>query len=208
MTERLHSDEFFMQRALDLALKAQGNTWPNPVVGAVIVHENRIIGEGYHHKAGLPHAEIEAIRSVRNPELLRESEMYVTLEPCAHYGKTPPCAVRLAEEKFRRVIIGAPDPTDKVNGKGVQILKDAGISVTQGILEKECAAANKRFFCFHTQKRPYILLKWAVSADGFMDSSYKQAAISGRLLRQWVHRIRAAEEGILVGSGTVRGSVS
>lgn len=194
--------EKYIQRCLDLAEKALGNTYPNPVVGCVIVHNGKIIGEGYHEKAGKPHAEINAINSVENPELLPESDIYVSLEPCAHYGKTPPCALKLKEIGFKKVIIGTLDYHDKVNGKGKEILENAGIQTFTGVLEKECREINKRFFTFHQKKRPYIVLKWAQSADGFLDRNFHPYPISNKLASQYVHQIRAAENAILVGTQT------
>ena len=194
--------EFYIKRCIELAKKATGKTYPNPLVGAVIVHEGKIIGEGFHQKAGENHAEINAINSVENPELLPESTIYVSLEPCAHFGKTPPCSLKLKEIGFKKVIIGAMDSHDKVNGKGKKILQDAGIETISGILEEECRELNKRFFTFHEKKRPYILLKWAESNDGFIDKDFKPTKISNELASQFVHQIRSEEHAILVGTQT------
>jgi len=194
--------EFYIKRCIELAKKATGKTYPNPLVGAVIVHEGKIIGEGFHQKAGENHAEINAINSVENPELLPESTIYVSLEPCAHFGKTPPCSLKLKEIGFRKVVIGAMDSHDKVNGKGKKILMDAGIETISGILEEECRELNKRFFTFHEKKRPYILLKWAESNDGFIDKDFKPTKISNELASQFVHQIRSEEHAILVGTQT------
>ena len=194
--------EFYINRCIELAKKATGKTYPNPLVGAVIVHEGKIIGEGFHQKAGENHAEINAINSVENPELLPESTIYVSLEPCAHFGKTPPCSLKLKEIGFKKVVIGAMDSHDKVNGKGKKILQDAGIETISGILEEECRELNKRFFTFHEKKRPYILLKWAESNDGFIDKDFKPTKISNELASQFVHQIRSEEHAILVGSQT------
>lgn len=194
--------EFYINRCIELAKKATGKTYPNPLVGAVIVHEGKIIGEGFHQKAGENHAEINAINSVENPELLPESTIYVSLEPCAHFGKTPPCSLKLKEIGFKKVIIGAMDSHDKVNGKGKKILMDAGIETISGILEEECRELNKRFFTFHEKKRPYILLKWAESNDGFIDKDFKPTKISNELASQFVHQIRSEEHAILVGTQT------
>ena len=194
--------EFYIKRSIELAKKATGKTYPNPLVGAVIVHEGKIIGEGFHQKAGENHAEINAINSVENPELLPESTIYVSLEPCAHFGKTPPCSLKLKEIGFKKVIIGAMDSHDKVNGKGKKILQDAGIETISGILEEECRELNKRFFTFHEKKRPYIILKWAESNDGFIDKDFKPTKISNELASQFVHQIRSEEHAILVGSQT------
>lgn len=195
-------EEDYMRRCLDLALKAQGQTYPNPMVGCVIVHNNEIIGEGYHQKAGEAHAEINAINAVRNPELLAQSTIYVSLEPCAHYGKTPPCAEKLAQIGFKKVVIGALDSHKKVNGKGVQILQNAGIEVRTGILEKECRQINRRFFTFHQKNRPYIILKWAEAADGFLDREFQPVQIGNPVTKQFVHELRSQEHAILVGTTT------
>lgn len=197
------TDEKYLHRCIELAQKALGNTYPNPLVGSVIVYQNKIIGEGYHQKAGEPHAEINAIASVENKSLIPESTIYVSLEPCAHYGKTPPCALKIVELGFKKVVIGAMDVHDKVNGKGKKIIQDAGIEVTSGILAKECEELNKRFFTYHTKKRPYIILKWAESADGFIDKDYQPVKISNDLASQFVHQMRADEHAILVGTQTV-----
>lgn len=196
------NDEFYIRRCIELAKKAAGNTYPNPLVGSVIVHEDKIIGEGYHKKAGEPHAEINAINSVINPALLADSTIYVSLEPCSHFGKTPPCALKLREIGFKRVVIGALDSHEKVNGKGEQILEDAGIEVVSGILEKECKDLNKRFFTFHQKKKPYVILKWAQSADGFMDKNFQPYPISNAIANQYTHQLRADEHAILVGTQT------
>jgi len=195
-------DEFYIKRGIELAEKALGHTYPNPLVGSVIVHNGKIIGEGYHRKAGENHAEINAIESVEDKSLIPESTIYVTLEPCAHYGKTPPCALKIKELGFRKVVIGAMDSHDKVNGKGKKIIQEAGIEVVSGILEKECIELNKRFFTYHEKKRPYIILKWAQSADGFLDRDFQPAAISNPLANQFVHQLRAEEHAILVGTQT------
>lgn len=194
--------EQFMHRCIELAKKAVGSTYPNPLVGSVIVHEGKIIGEGYHKKSGEAHAEINAINSVKNPEVLKNSTIYVTLEPCSHYGKTPPCALKLKEIGFKKVIIGAMDTHEKVNGKGKQILEDAGIEVISGVLEKECRTLNKRFFTFHEKKRPYLILKWAESSDGFLDKDFKPTSISNKIVNQYVHQLRSDENAILVGTQT------
>lgn len=191
-----------MQRCIELALKAKGHTYPNPLVGSVIVHNGKIIGEGYHQKAGEPHAEINAINSVKNPELLPNSTIYVTLEPCSHFGKTPPCALKLKEIGFKKVVIGAMDTHEKVNGKGKNILEEAGIEVVTGVLENECRKLNKKFFTFHEKKRPFIILKWAESADGFMDKDFKPTSVSNTLANQFVHQLRNDEHAILVGTQT------
>ncbi|AZA58676.1 bifunctional diaminohydroxyphosphoribosylaminopyrimidine deaminase/5-amino-6-(5-phosphoribosylamino)uracil reductase RibD [Chryseobacterium shandongense] len=195
-------DEFYIKRCIELASKALGKTYPNPLVGSVIVYNDQIIGEGYHHKAGENHAEINAINSVHDKSLISESTIYVSLEPCAHYGKTPPCALKIKELGFKKVVIGAMDSHDKVNGKGKKIIQDAGIEVVSGVLEKECVQLNKRFFTFHEKKRPYIILKWAQSGDGFIDKDCKPVSISNSLVNQFVHQLRADEHAILVGTNT------
>jgi diaminohydroxyphosphoribosylaminopyrimidine deaminase/5-amino-6-(5-phosphoribosylamino)uracil reductase len=195
-------NEFYIKRCIELAKKALGKTYPNPMVGCVIVHKDIIIGEGYHVKAGEPHAEINAINSVNNKNLIPESTIYVSLEPCAHYGKTPPCALKIVELGFKKVVIGAMDSHDKVNGKGKKIIQDAGIEVVSGILEKECTELNKRFFTFHEKRRPFIILKWAESEDGFLDKDFKPTQISNLLTKQFVHQLRSEEHSILVGTTT------
>ncbi|KXH80477.1 bifunctional diaminohydroxyphosphoribosylaminopyrimidine deaminase/5-amino-6-(5-phosphoribosylamino)uracil reductase RibD [Chryseobacterium kwangjuense] len=198
----MNTDELYIKRCIELAQKALGKTYPNPLVGSVIVHNGKIIGEGYHHKAGENHAEINAINSVDDKNLIPESTIYVSLEPCAHYGKTPPCALKIKELGFKKVVIGAMDSHDKVNGKGKKIIQDAGIEAVSGILEKECIELNKRFFTYHEKKRPYIILKWAESGDGFLDKDFRPTAISNSLVNQFVHQLRADEHAILVGTQT------
>ncbi|MBQ0152911.1 MAG: bifunctional diaminohydroxyphosphoribosylaminopyrimidine deaminase/5-amino-6-(5-phosphoribosylamino)uracil reductase RibD [Chryseobacterium sp.] len=195
-------EEFYIKRCVELAQKALGKTYPNPMVGSVIVHNGNIIGEGYHHKAGENHAEVNAILSVKDKSLLPESTIYVSLEPCAHYGKTPPCALKIIETGFKKVVIGAMDSHDKVNGKGKKLIQDAGIEVVSGILEKECTDLNKRFFTYHQKQRPYIILKWAESSDQFIDKDFKPYSISNTMVNQYVHQLRANEHAILVGTNT------
>jgi diaminohydroxyphosphoribosylaminopyrimidine deaminase/5-amino-6-(5-phosphoribosylamino)uracil reductase len=193
----------YMRRALELAEWGRGNVSPNPMVGCVIVHDGQIIGEGYHKVYGGPHAEVNAVNSVKNPELLPESTVYVTLEPCAHYGKTPPCANLLVEKRVKKVVIAAFDSNPLVGGKGIQILKDAGIEVETGILEQEARSQNRRFFTQIEKKRPYVILKWAQTLDGFVArKDYSSKWISNSLSRQQVHKWRAEEDAILVGSNT------
>lgn len=198
----MKEDEFYMKRCFELAKKALGKTYPNPLVGSIIVHDGKIIGEGFHQKAGENHAEINAINSVENKELLKESTIYVSLEPCSHFGKTPPCANKIAEIGFKKVVIGTLDSHEKVNGKGVEILEKAGIEVVSAILEKESRELNKRFFTFHEKKRPYLILKWAQSGDGFLDKDFKTTKISNGLVKQFVHTLRSEEHAILVGTQT------
>lgn len=196
------TDQIYLQRCLELAKKALGKTYPNPMVGSVIVHEGKIIGEGYHLKAGEPHAEVNAVRSVKNIELLKESTIYVSLEPCSHFGKTPPCANMIVEHGFKKVVIGTVDLHEKVNGKGIEILENAGIEVASGKLDQESRELNKRFFTFHEKKRPFIILKWAQSGDGFLDQIFKPAQIGNPLTKQFVHQLRSEEHAILVGTNT------
>jgi len=197
-----------MQRSLELAKKGAGYVSPNPMVGCVIVHQGQIIGEGYHEKYGENHAEVNAINSVINQELLKESVLYVTLEPCAHYGLTPPCSNLIIEKMIPKVVVGTIDPFDEVAGKGIDMMKNAGIDVQVGLLERECREINKRFFTFHEKKRPYIFLKWAQTADGFIDME-RDAELYGQptwitgieaLIR--VHRMRVEEDAIMVGTKT------
>lgn len=198
----------YMGRALQLAAMARGFTSPNPMVGAVIVARGRIIGEGYHRRCGGPHAEVWAVRSVAEADrpLLREATVYVTLEPCSHYGKTPPCADMLVAQGVRSVVVGCADPNPKVSGRGVARLRDAGIEVTVGVLENECLALNRPFMVNQILGRPYVLLKYAVSADGFMDvertADAPPARFSTPLTLQSMHRLRAQCDAILVGSAT------
>jgi diaminohydroxyphosphoribosylaminopyrimidine deaminase / 5-amino-6-(5-phosphoribosylamino)uracil reductase len=204
------TDNKFMDRCLDLAARAEGMTYPNPLVGSVIVHNGIIIGEGYHLKAGTPHAEVNAINSVQDKSLLKESTLYVSLEPCSHSGKTPPCSDFIISNRIPRIVIGTVDTSDKVSGKGISRLKEAGCEVITGINEQECRKINRRFFTFHEKKRPYITLKWAQSCDGFIDtvrnvnSTPEPNWITGKSERVLVHKWRASEQSILVGAGTVR----
>jgi diaminohydroxyphosphoribosylaminopyrimidine deaminase/5-amino-6-(5-phosphoribosylamino)uracil reductase len=198
--------ETFMQRCLDLALLGMGDVAPNPMVGCVIVYDGTIIGEGYHGKFGQPHAEVNAIRSVQNTELLCKSTLYVSLEPCAHFGKTPPCSDLIIENRIPRVVIGTVDPFAKVAGKGIERMKNAGIEVEVGILEKECRELNRRFFTFHEKQRPYILLKWAQTLDGFIDTDRTETQhptwITNALSKRLVHKQRSEESAILIGTNT------
>lgn len=203
-------DEKYMRRCLQLARHGEFTTAPNPMVGAVIVHEGRIIGEGWHRQYGGPHAEVNAVRSVRPEDetLLAESTIYVSLEPCSHWGKTPPCAELLVEKGFKRVVVGCLDPNEKVAGRGIRRLREAGAEVIVGVLEKECWWLNRKFMTFHTKHRPYITLKWAQSADGFIDRR-RQSRDDGEPVHfstAWtqtlVHRLRATHEAILVGRRT------
>ena len=201
----MSSEEKYMNRCLELARQGEGLTVPNPMVGSVIVSEGKIIGEGFHREFGGPHAEVHAINSVKNKSLLERSTLYVNLEPCAHYGKTPPCSELIISCRIPHVVIGTTDPFAKVSGRGIEILKNAGIEVTVGVLERECLELNRRFFTFHNKKRPYIILKWAQTLDGFIDSdrtSDKPTWISNELSRMLVHRQRTEEAAILIGTNT------
>lgn len=203
-------DEKYMLRALQLAKLGGVATKSNPLVGAVIVLNNEIIGEGYHQKYGEAHAEVNAVNSVEDKSLLKEATIYVTLEPCSHFGKTPPCADLLVRHEFKRVVIAQIDPFAKVSGRGIEKLKNAGIQVDCGILRKEAEELNKRFITFHTKKRPYITLKWAQTADGFIDTDRSQKQETGI---NWIsqpetqvitHQLRSTEQAILVGWRTIQ----
>jgi len=190
-----------MQRCLDLARLGIQGAAPNPMVGSVIVHQGKIIGEGYHQKCGEAHAEVNAIRSVADPSLLKEATLYVNLEPCAHYGKTPPCSLAIIQHHIPRVVVGCIDTFAKVSGRGIRMLREAGVEVTVGVLEKESLDLNKRFFTFHRYKRPYIILKWAESADGFIDSDEDAPTwLTNEESRVLVHKMRAEEAAIMVGT--------
>ncbi|MDC1324673.1 bifunctional diaminohydroxyphosphoribosylaminopyrimidine deaminase/5-amino-6-(5-phosphoribosylamino)uracil reductase RibD [Flavobacteriaceae bacterium] len=199
--------EHYIARCIEIARKGLGSTAPNPMVGCVIVVEDRIIAEGYTSPFGGAHAEVNAIKAVKNPSVLVNATLYVTLEPCAHFGKTPPCSDLIIAHKIPRVVIGCIDEHDKVCGKGISKLKAASCEVTVGVLEAQCKAHHKRFFTFHTKKRPYIILKWAESNDGFIaplsKPETKPVWISNPLSRQLVHQWRAEEQAILVGANTV-----
>jgi diaminohydroxyphosphoribosylaminopyrimidine deaminase / 5-amino-6-(5-phosphoribosylamino)uracil reductase len=195
--------ELIMQRCFQLARMGLGKVAPNPMVGSVIVHDGRIIGEGYHQQFGGPHAEINAIKSVTDSSLLKSSTLYVNLEPCSHYGKTPPCADLIIEKQIPKVVISNTDPNPLVAGTGIKKLKDAGAEVITDILKEEGVEVNKRFFTFYTKHRPYIILKWAQSADGFFTKkSDEQHWITGELSKKMVHKWRSEESGILVGKNT------
>lgn len=199
--------EKYMHRCIQLAKNGLGTTYPNPLVGCVIVHDDKIIGEGWHHKAGQAHAEVNAIEGVRDVSLLKKATVYVSLEPCNHFGKTPPCTDLIIDRSIKKVIIGSIDPNPEVSGQGVQRLKDAGCDVTTGVSQKECDDLNKRFFTFHLKKRPYIFLKWAQTEDGFIAPLEREQKgpvwITSPHSRQIVHKMRAGEQAILVGTNTV-----
>lgn len=200
--------EKYMKRCLELAQNSIGNTYPNPLVGAVVVYKGKIIGEGYHHKYGEAHAEVNAIQAVKNKQLLKNATLYVNLEPCAHYGNTPPCSELIVKMGIPRVVIGTRDTSGKVSGKGIEILKEGGCLVEEGILEEECREVNKRFFTYQEKKRPYIILKWAQTVDGFIDKLRRPDDpiqpnwITNQHSKRVVHKWRAEEDAILVGSVT------
>ncbi len=199
------SDSLYMRRALELAELGRGKVSPNPMVGCVIVHQDKIIGEGYHQEYGKAHAEVNAVEAVKNQELLAEATVYVTLEPCAHFGKTPPCANLLVDKKVKKVIIAAFDTNPLVGGKGIQILKDAGVEVETGLLEAEARIQNKRFFTQIEKKRPYVILKWAQTLDGYVArEDYSSKWITNASSRQLVHKWRAEEDAIMVGKNTAK----
>ena len=197
-----------MQRCLQLAINGRPNAMPNPVVGAVIVHNDTIIGEGFHAVCGEAHAEVNAIRSVKDKNLLTNSTLYVSLEPCSHYGKTPPCAGLIIREGIPRVVVGMQDPFPEVSGKGVEMLRNAGVEVHVGLLEDACRKINDRFITFHTYKRPHIILKWAQTSDGFIDTLRDKddnpdaAIISNETTQVKLHKFRSQVSGILVGTNT------
>ncbi|MFT4204096.1 MAG: bifunctional diaminohydroxyphosphoribosylaminopyrimidine deaminase/5-amino-6-(5-phosphoribosylamino)uracil reductase RibD [Chitinophagaceae bacterium] len=204
----MSKEEVHMQRCLELARLGAGHVSPNPLVGAVLLHDNRIIGEGYHQQYGQPHAEVNCINSVKKEDepLLQKSTIYVSLEPCAHFGKTPPCADLIIRKRIPKIVVGCRDPFEAVNGKGIEKLLYAGLDVTMSTLDKACIFLNRRFFTFHKKKRPYILLKWAQTADGSIayqnqaknDRLYISNDICNRLVHQW----RSQEAAILVGTRT------
>ena len=199
--------EIYIKRCLELAKNGLPSAMPNPSVGAVIVYQNKIIGEGYTSKYGGNHAEVNAINSVKDKLLLCKSTLYVSLEPCSHFGKTPPCADLIIKNKIENVVIGTLDSNEKIAGNGIKKLVEAGINVTVGVLEKECKDINKRFFTFHEHKRPYIILKWAESLDGYIAPISRENQepiwITNSISRQLVHKWRSEEQAILVGTKTV-----
>ncbi len=205
MAVKIH--EKYIKRCIQIAKNALGKAAPNPMVGCVIVHNDRIIGEGFTSQYGGPHAEVNAINSVTDKSRLSESTLYVTLEPCSHYGKTPPCSDLIIAHKIPKVVIGTMDTNRKVAGKGIEKLKAAGCDVSVGVLEDECKTHHKRFFTFHIKQRPYIILKWAATSNGFIapisKSKTKPVWITNELSRQLVHKWRAEEQAILVGTHTV-----
>jgi diaminohydroxyphosphoribosylaminopyrimidine deaminase/5-amino-6-(5-phosphoribosylamino)uracil reductase len=203
----MSADELYMQRCLELAAMGTGQVSPNPMVGAVVVADGIIIGEGYHQRYGEAHAEVNAIQSVLNnypngTELLKKATIYVSLEPCTHFGKTPPCSDLIIRHDLARIVIGCRDPFTEVNGKGIEKLRNAGIDVTEGVLEKECLHLNRRFFTRIQQQRPYIILKWAQTADGYFAPEEGQQWISSKAAKVLTHRWRSEEDAILVGYRT------
>ncbi len=199
----MNKDELYMSRCLELASNGLGRTYPNPLVGSIIVWNDKIIGEGFHVRAGSPHAEVIAVNSVKDTKLLKDSTLYVNLEPCSHWGKTPPCSDMIIRLGIKRVVVGTTDPNPLVAGRGIAKMRAAGVDVKTGVLEKQCLEINKRFFTFHTKKRPYIILKWAQSADGFIDKNFSPIRISGEQSKYLVHRWRTEEQAIIVGTQTV-----
>ena len=205
----MNTHEKYIKRCIELAQNGFGTTYPNPMVGSVIVYEGKIIGEGWHKKAGEPHAEVNAVNSVKDKSLLKKATIYVSLEPCSHFGKTPPCCDLIIANKIPNVVVGTVDPNEKVAGRGIKRLIENGINVTVGVLEDECNELNKRVFTFHQKKRPYIILKWAESRDGFLapekeiNQERKPIWITNQYSRQLVHKWRSEEQAILVGTQTV-----
>lgn len=199
----------YMERCLELATRGAGRVAPNPMVGALLVYQGRIIGEGWHQEYGKAHAEVNCLASVKEEdrELISQSVMYVSLEPCTHYGKTPPCADLIIRNGIPRVVIGSPDPNPRVKGGGMEVLAKAGIAVEKGVLEQECRELNKRFFTFHSLRRPYVILKWAQTSDGFIGHAYRNAPqprmyISNAYTNRLVHQWRSEEASLLVGTNT------
>ena len=202
-------DKIYMRRCFELARKGLGMTKANPLVGAILVHKDQIIGEGYHHKFGGPHAEVNAIRSVKDPSLLNESTLYCSLEPCSHHGKTPPCSMLIRQKGIKRVVVSNLDPFPSVNGKGIRHLEEAGILVDTGCLEEEGRHLNRRFLHYINYRRPYVILKWAQTADGFIDLEREPDDqegprwISNEVSRTLVHKWRSEESAIMVGTNTI-----
>lgn len=204
----LNTDELYIKRCIELARLGQGKVAPNPMVGSVIVYNKEIIGEGYHREYGGPHAEVNAINSVSDKSKLSQSTIYVSLEPCAHHGKTPPCADLIIKHKIRRVVIGMQDPFAKVNGEGIKRISDSGAEVIVGVLQSECEKLNQPFITYHKKQRPYIILKWAQTSDGFIDKDRNSNDpqqpnwITNEVCRSLVHKWRSESQAILVGTNT------
>lgn len=201
---QLDTDKKYMRRCLQLAVNGRANAKPNPMVGAVLVYGDRIIGEGYHIRCGGPHAEVNCFAAVAETDrrYIPEATLYVSLEPCSHYGRTPPCADMVVRQGVRRVVVGCVDPFAKVHGRGIQKLRDAGIEVTVGVLEAECRQLIRQFIIMNTRQRPYIILKWAQSTDGFIDDHFRPTMISNRFTKMLSHKLRAESDAILVGRVT------
>ncbi len=200
----MNTDEHFMQRCLQLAEMGLGYVGSNPMVGSVVVCDGKIIGEGYHEQFGCSHAEVNAINSVSDQHLLSRSTLFINLEPCSHTGKTPPCSTLIIEKKIPSVVVGMKDPFPKVNGTGIRALENAGIKVKVGILEKECIELNKRFLCALSKNRPYLILKWAQSADGFTGKIDERVQISNESSKIYTHKWRSEEMAIMIGANTAR----
>ena len=202
----MNTQEKYISRCIQIAKNGLGTTYPNPMVGSVIVYDGKIIGEGWHRKAGEPHAEVNAVQSVKDKSILEKATIYVSLEPCSHFGKTPPCCDLIIKSGIPNVVIGTVDPNIQVAGNGIKKLIEAGVNVTVGVLKEECFQLNKRFFTFHNKKRPFIILKWAESQDGFIAPAEKEEKkpvwITNQYSRQLVHKWRSEEQAILVGTQT------
>lgn len=200
----MNQHEIYMHRCLQLAVLGEGHVAPNPMVGSVLVYNDRIIGEGYHRQYGQAHAEVNCLNSVapEDGQFIPASTLYVSLEPCAHYGKTPPCADRIIKEEIKTVVIGCRDPFEEVDGKGIDRLKSAGVNVIVGILEQQCQSLNKKFFTFHQLKRPYVILKWAETANRMIGKVGERLLISNPVTNRFVHQLRAHEAAILTGTTT------
>lgn len=201
---KISTNEIYMRRCLQLASYGRENAKPNPMVGAVIVHNGRIIGEGYHIRCGEGHAEVNAFASVKpcDEVLLKDSTMYVSLEPCSHYGKTPPCCDLIIKKGVRHVVVGCVDPFAKVAGRGIEKMRAAGIEVEVGVLEKECLELNRKFITFNTLHRPYIILKWCQTSNGFLDDNCHPTLLSNSFTKMLSHKLRAENDAILVGKTT------
>ena len=202
------TDEIYMQRCIDIAKRGIRAVAPNPMVGCVIVIQDKIIGEGYHERYGEAHAEVNAINNVANKNLLKNATLYVSLEPCSHLGKTPPCCDLLIQKGIKKVVVGTKDPNPLVGGKGIEKLKNSGVDVSEGILKEQCLELNKRFFTFHEKQRPYVILKWAQTLDGFSDQIREDGEqkinwISEPETKTLVHKWRSEEQSILVGRNTI-----
>lgn len=207
--EQAELDIMYMNRCLDLAKMGMGSVAPNPMVGAVLVYNKQIVAEGYHVEYGKAHAERNAINAVKSPDVIKDATLYISLEPCSHFGKTPPCTDLIIENGIKRVVVATKDPNPKVAGRGIEMLQKTGIDVVTGVLEKESRDLNRRFFTYHIKKRPYIILKWAQTLDGFVDNLRKPTDpiapvwITNELARKLVHRWRSEEQAIMIGTNTI-----